>query len=233
MGIRRPFIISSSALIESSYTSLVFFIYSLDHYKNTKVPPMKRHHQTGLTLIELMVTLSVIAILATVAAPSLQNMIERNQLQTLTNNMVSNLYFARSEAAKRGFNISLCATNNTQTACDADATSFANGWIIFTDYDKNASLTPDTTKFDTNGDGLANEVEEILLIGEAPNERFALSSNGTPANSISYRPTGDTLPRAFSLTITKAIDNTALSRIFFNTTGRVRSCMIKAGDSSC
>ena len=194
---------------------------------------MTRPQQMGLTLIELLVTLSIIAILATVAAPSLQNMIEHNQLQTLTNNMVSNLYYARSEAAKRGFTISLCASDNTQTVCDADATSFANGWIIFTDYDKNASLTPNTTKFDTNGDGVVNEVEEILLIGEAPNERFAISSNGTPANSISYRPTGDTLPRAFSLTINKATNNTALSRIFFNTTGRVRSCIIKPGDTTC
>lgn len=192
-----------------------------------------KYQQLGMTLIELMVTLSVVAILATVAAPSLQTMIERNQLQALTNNLVSNLYFARSEAAKRGFNIGLCASDNTQTACDATATSFANGWIIFTDYDKNLSLTAATTKFDTNGDSVFDEVEEILLIGEAPNERFTISSNGTPANSISYRPTGDTLPRAFSLTITKAADSTALSRIFFNTTGRVRSCLIKPGETSC
>lgn len=194
---------------------------------------MKHCQQTGMTLIELMVTLSVVAILATVAAPNLQSMIERNQLQTLTNNIVSNLYFARSEAAKRGFNVALCASNATQTVCDPTATNFANGWMIFTDYDRNASLTADTTQFDTNGDGLLDEAEQILLIGEAPNERFAITSNGTPANSISYRPTGDTAPRAFSLNIAKATDSTTMSRILFNTTGRVRSCIVKSGETSC
>lgn len=191
---------------------------------------MKRFQQTGITLIELLVTLGVVAILATVAAPSLQSMIERNQLQTLTNGMVSNLYLARSEAAKRGFNVVLCASDVGQTACDSSATNFAKGWIIFTDYDKNGSLTAATTKFDTNGDGLLDSPEEILAISEAPNPRFAIVSNGTPDNLVSYRPTGDTSPRTFSIRIANAQNDKALSRIYFNTTGRVRSCTITSGE---
>ncbi|HPY38904.1 MAG TPA: GspH/FimT family pseudopilin [Thiolinea sp.] len=190
---------------------------------------MKRLQQTGMTLVELMVTLGVVAILATVAAPSLQSMIERNQLQALTNNMVSNLYYARSEAAKRGFNVTLCASDATQNACDTSATSFANGWIIFTDYDSNATLTSPTTKFDTNGDGLLDESEQILFVGEAPNNRFLLKSNGRPDTSISYKPTGQTSPRSFSLIVSNPDETKYLSRIYFNTTGRVRSCMITTG----
>ncbi len=191
---------------------------------------MKRIQQVGMTLIELMVTISVVAILATIAAPNLQSMIERNQLQTLTNSLVSNLYLARSEAAKRGFNVTLCASDSGQTACNSNATSFVNGWIIFTDYDKNGSLTAATTKFDTNGDGLLDSPEEILAISEAPNSRFTVVSNGTPANLVSYRPTGDTSPRAFSIRIANAKNDQALSKIYFNTTGRVRSCTITSGE---
>jgi type IV fimbrial biogenesis protein FimT len=191
---------------------------------------MKRLHQTGMTLVELMVTLGVVAILATVATPSLNSMVERNQLQALTNNMVSNLYFVRSEAAKRGFNVSLCASDNTQSYCDPSATNFSNGWIIFTDYDKDGALTASTTKFDTNGDGLLDTSEEILIVGEAPNERFNVSSNGTPANKISYRPTGEVSPRSFSLIVADAQHSDKyLSRIYFNATGRVRSCTITSG----
>lgn len=192
---------------------------------------MKRRQQTGMTLIEVMVTLGIVAILATVAAPSLQSMIERNQLQALTNNVVSNLYYARSEAAKRGFTVAFCASDTGQTACSSSATDFANGWIIFTDYDRNGVLTASTTQFDTNGDGLLDTSEQILVIGEALTERFKMTSNGNPANLISYRPTGDTSPRTFSLRIAKAADDKALSRIYFNTTGRVRSCMITSGEN--
>lgn len=191
---------------------------------------MKRIQQAGMTLIELMVTLGVVAILATLAVPSLQHMIERNQLQTLTNNMVSNLYLARSEAAKRGFTVALCASDAGQTTCDATATSFANGWIIFTDYDRNGVLTDAATKFDTNGDSILDSSEEILAINEAPNPRFTVVSNGTPANLISYRATGDTSPRTFSIRVANAKDDKALSRIYFNTTGRVRSCTITSGE---
>lgn len=194
---------------------------------------MKRLQQTGMTLIEIMVTLGVVAILATVAAPSLQSMIERNQLQALTNNMVSNLYFARSEAAKRGFNVALCASDSSQNYCDTEATSFANGWIIFTDYDSNLALTNSSTLFDTDGDGLLDTPEQILFISEAPNNRFTMTSNGNPANSITYRSTGQTSPRSFSLVVTNHEQTHNLSRIYFNTTGRVRSCMVKTGETDC
>lgn len=208
---------------------ILFILESLTLIKNIKVSPMKRLQQTGMTLIEVLVTLGIVAILATVAAPSLQSMIERNQLQALTNNMVSNLYYARSEAAKRGFTVALCASDAGQTVCDANAANFANGWIIFTDYDRNGTLTDAATQFDTNGDGVLDTSEQILVIGEAPAERFTITSNGNPANLISYRPTGDTSPRTFSLLVSKTSDNKALSRIYFNTTGRVRSCMITTG----
>ena len=63
-----------------------------------------------------------------------------------------------------------------------------------------------------------------------PHSRFAIVSNGTPDNLVSYRPTGETSPRTFSIRIANAQNDKALSRIYFNTTGRVRSCTITSGE---
>ena len=194
---------------------------------------MKRMQQAGISLVEIMVTLAIFSILATLAVPSLQTMVERNQLQAFTNNMVSNLYYARSEAAKRSFNVVLCASDASQEQCDSDADSFNNGWIIFIDYDNDNMLTDSATLFDTDGNGITDSPEQILAVSEAPNSRFSVKSNGTPANAISYRPTGVTSPRLFSITVSTADESKELSRIYFNNTGRVRSCMVPTGESGC
>lgn len=89
----------------------------------------------GFTLIELMVTISVLAIVLAVAVPSFQDMVRRNRLTSDTNNLVSALATARSEAIKRGSVVTVCKTSNPDAATPTCATgaSWANGWIVFTD----------------------------------------------------------------------------------------------------
>ena len=69
----------------------------------------------GFTLIELMITLAVAAILLTVAVPSFQTLIKRNALTARTNNFIADLHFARGEAAKRGSDVSVCPSSNGTT----------------------------------------------------------------------------------------------------------------------
>ena len=96
----------------------------------------------GFTLIELMVTLSVLAIILGIAVPSFQGMVLRNRLTSETNNLVSALAIARSEAIKRGRVVTICKTANPDAAMPACAAgaNWGNGWIAFTDGDTRGTI---------------------------------------------------------------------------------------------
>lgn len=90
---------------------------------------MNRSH--GFTLIELMITLSIAAIVLALGVPSFQEMMRNNRAATHMNEFTSALNLARSEAIKRGQRVALCPSIN-QTSCTG-ASDWEDGWIVFVD----------------------------------------------------------------------------------------------------
>ncbi len=81
----------------------------------------------GFTLIELMVTVSVVAVLLAIGVPSFARLISANRIATQTNEFVGALNLARSEAIRRSDGVSIRSTAGT--------IDFAGGWKIFKDPD--------------------------------------------------------------------------------------------------
>lgn len=63
----------------------------------------------GFTIIELMITLTVAAILLAIAIPSFTYLTVSNKLNTSANSLVSNLMMARADAIKRNADTEICA----------------------------------------------------------------------------------------------------------------------------
>tara|TARA_R110002050_G_scaffold1244_4_gene8634 strand:+ start:67867 stop:68529 length:663 start_codon:yes stop_codon:yes gene_type:complete len=174
----------------------------------------------GFTLIELMVTLAVLAVLAGIAAPSFMAMIRDNRITTQANNLVGSIQLARSEAAKRGVQITI--RHNGATANNWD-----NGWIVFTDWDADGI-------YDDNASAPECELEEDCLIrtqAALPNN-LTLRTENEFSQWFAFNPSGfpvDLVSDVFSLCSPDG--NTANARkIVLNNTGRPS---IEKGTSSC
>lgn len=78
---------------------------------------MNKKRSSGFTLTELMVTVAIIGILASIAVPSFQDMIERNRLKEAVESLKSDLMFARTEAIKRSTSINVAVVENDSNWC--------------------------------------------------------------------------------------------------------------------
>lgn len=101
---------------------------------------------SGFTLIELIVTLTIAAILLALAAPSMTSFIRRDRLVTQANELVADLSLARSEAIKRGFRVTICKTTDASASpplciTGNDAAPWTNGRVIFVDTDGDGQVT--------------------------------------------------------------------------------------------
>jgi type IV fimbrial biogenesis protein FimT len=81
----------------------------------------------GFTLVELMVTLLVLAVLLGLAVPSFRDAALSSRLTGYANDLVASVQIARSEAIKRNATVTLCASANG-TSCQN--VGWEEGWII-------------------------------------------------------------------------------------------------------
>jgi type IV fimbrial biogenesis protein FimT len=165
----------------------------------------------GFTLIELMITLAIAAILLGLAAPSFNDLIKDNRLTTQINALSASLNLARSESIKRSLTVTVCkSTGGTQ--CGGE---WSDGWIVFEDSDG------------TDGNVDANDtiirVNSALTIGNTLN-----FNNG---NYVKYSSTGfGSIAGTFTLCDDRDSANKYAKALIISPSGRTRVATDNDGD---
>jgi type IV fimbrial biogenesis protein FimT len=98
----------------------------------------RRAFLRGFTLLELLTTMTVVAVLLTVGVPGFFDIVRSNRSAANANELVSALSIARSEAIRRGARIGICPSSNG-AACTG---TWSDGWIVFTDTAANDTVNP-------------------------------------------------------------------------------------------
>ncbi len=133
--------------------------------------------QRGFTMIELMITVTLVAILASIAAPSMRTYVLNNRLNSASQEFLRTLQTARSEATKRQRNVVVCASANpqaTDTTTITCTTGTPSGWIMFEE-----NTTPDWDRAST---------EALIEVHTYDANKMQLLANNS--KRVSYTPTG-------------------------------------------
>ena len=183
--------------------------------------PAKISKQLGVTLIELLVTLTIAGILAGIAIPSFVETIRANRMATYANEFITALNLARIEAIKRGFQVTVKRKSGT-------ARVWEGGWDVFVDLNRNGAFNDNgnATPCETNSDGILVE-DCVLKTHEAFSSKYYLrtSNSTTYKDYASYLPNGMKGNSGLGDTFTLCYDSTGQTEsrnIVLNYVGRAR-----------
>ena len=168
----------------------------------------------GFSLVELMITLSILAIVMALAFPSFSTLLIKQKIKSKRDELMSAFQYARTEAVTQNRPVSICPSANpwsSSPTCSGN-TDWTTGWIVF--YDTSLSTTP--------------VVHTPILRGYPRVEGITVKYNSSGAaspNLIRYVATGmmDTAfsPGTFELSDPKNI-TPPRSMIISPTTGQAR-----------
>lgn len=89
----------------------------------------------GITLLELMITIAIVAVLGSLAAPGLNALLYDARITAAVNGLLHDLFLARSESLKRGEVISVCKSQDGRTCANA-VPDWHVGWMVFVNHDR-------------------------------------------------------------------------------------------------
>lgn len=128
-------------------------------------------HPHGFTVIELMVTVSIAAVLLVTAVPSLRQFTLQQRMKAAISNLQNDLMMGRSEAVHLNTRVVGCP-GDPDAGCSG-ANDWSSGWIVFAD---------------DNADRLYQRSETLIRHGQGHRELFIRSSAGR--TEIRFFPDG-------------------------------------------
>ncbi len=194
----------------------------------TLLTQKNKRKNTGFTLIELIVTISVVAILASIAIPNYTSLIRSNSITAATNELVSSLLLARSEALKRSNTVSVCISNVEQDDCSAATEKeFEKGWLVFLDCNNDGAL--DSAGVDCDNDGVNDDADQIIKIHSGV-KTVNLQTTSGASSFIKYSFSGRSDAQTFDIrhitnvkTDGTKIFGSVIKKVIISRTGRVRA----------
>ena len=167
--------------------------------------------QTGWTLIELMLVMTLIAVLVVVAVPSLGGAIARQRVLGAGNEFVGALHYARAAAVSAGARVIACPSNDGRHC--APATRWDGGWLVAVDRDRDDQ--PDAAPLLRGGGDAALRIQST----RGRTRLVFQPSGGAPGSNVT-----------FTLCQAGRIDTTR--QWVMSNSGRLRNAVVNAASAA-
>ena len=147
---------------------------------------LNKQRITGFTLLELLIAMTIGAIIVAVGIPSFRGTLDNQRMTSATNELVMSLNLAKSEAIKRVAYVTVCKTSDFKS-CGNGSTSWDDGWIVF------ANSTVANL-------GSIEADDDVIRVYPALREELTITPTGTIAGFVSFRPSGSIGTSAANMT---------------------------------
>ncbi|WOG26419.1 GspH/FimT family protein [Endozoicomonas sp. 8E] len=139
----------------------------------------------GLTLIEMMITILLVGIIGSMTV-SLDSLVQSFRMDFYNQRVFSSMVVARSEAIKRGVNVSLCRSQNG-FSCDTSDSNWKAGWMVFVNPNNNSSVDPGEIVI-----RVYEEIDREVTINLNTGNTVTFTPRGSPSvvRTIRVCPTG-------------------------------------------
>jgi len=166
---------------------------------------MKVTSSRGLTLLNLLISVSITTIMLGVAVPSTNSILTANRIAGQVNDLRGAIALTRSEAIRRNQHVVICKSMNGQSCTNEGR--WDSGWIIYADDNHNRKRDAD---------------EELVHVHGKTASGFIITYSAFGSrNYVAYRPTGYTRTNG-TFYICKPEDQKRSKALVLTKTGRVR-----------
>lgn len=160
---------------------------------------------SGITLLELLIALLLMAVVLNLAVPGFRQLLDRNALQTAADRFFTSLMLTRSEALKRNQVAVICKSSDGASC--ATAGNWEQGWLVYVDVDADSAVDPN----------------EIVRVDDGlRNGRTLRIASGAFDNTVSYRTDGTASGTGTFVMCSANQDLVSAREVEVNLTGRPR-----------
>lgn len=165
----------------------------------------QRLNQSGVTLIEMIVVMTIVGILISIAVPSYRNFSTANRISAEINGLLGDLQFARAEAIKEGQTVTVCIWASNTSCASPTATNWQSGWLVFADIGNDQHVDAGDTIFRiqsgfTSTDTLTSTNNVGYISFNREGFATGLTNNGALIELHAATPSGSTT-RCLSVTM--------------------------------
>ncbi|MFA0924824.1 GspH/FimT family protein [Xanthomonas fragariae] len=123
------------------------------------------YRHSGISLIEILVTAALLALLTAIAWPSFAELRQTNHVRAIMFELTSALAIARSASITRGAPVAVCPSSSTLDCITGS--NWTDGWLVYSDTDGNRRPDKSNDVISTSSQRTSSELKIHTTAGRA------------------------------------------------------------------